>query len=130
MLRTILVITLFSLSSLFSSCDKVYADGIGGKLLEVLQKATSSNSPKSSKSKKDKSASKDSSIKYTVKPSGALAGGGLGGYEVFKFGMSVDAIKKKTSCNLEEVVGAKGFVPGGDVLVCRNFSFDGQTALA
>jgi len=130
MLRTILVITLFSLSSLFSSCDKAYADGIGGKLLEVLQKATSSNSPKSSKSKKDKSASKDSSIKYTVKPRGALAGGGLGGYEVFKFGMSADEINKKTACNLEAVPESKGIIPGIDVLMCRDFSFDNQRAVA
>lgn len=130
MLRTILVITLFSLSSLFSSCDKACADGIGGKLLEVLQKATSSNSPKSNKSKKDKSASKDSSIKYTVKPSGALAGGGLGGYEVFKFGMSADEINKKTACNLEAVPESKGIVPGIDILVCRDFSFDNQRAVA
>jgi len=130
-LRIIFVIILFSLSSMVSLCGKAYADGIVGKFIEVLEKANSSNSPKSKKVKKDskvKPVSKDSSKGGVVSSDAALD---VDGYkDVFRFGMSVDEINKKTSCNLEADLGAGGFVPGGEVFVCRDFSFDKQPAEA
>lgn len=125
------VIILSLLSSLFPLCGKAHADDIVGKFLKALEDATrNSNSHTVTKNKKDskvKSVSKDSSKKNgVVSPDDALT---MDGYGAFKFGMSIDGVKKIASCHLEAVQGAM-IIHGGEVFACRDFSFDGQPAEA